>query len=327
MRIRRLRGTKGSEVPVLSRVEVRAFTLLLGILAVLALSAAPASAVNTHIFSTFFGGKGAGAGQVEEPSGVAVDDSEAPLDGSVGDVYALNGAGSLEKFDSEGHLLREWPVSGQAVAVGPTGTVFVGESGAVQEYTAEGVAIGGPLSLEDAGTVSDVAVNATGDVYVSEQEIRVDETLAVRGYGAAGEALGVFDEEAGGLACSLTVDRAAGEVYVSQRLATGVYQVRGFDAGGVQLAAFAPVGIEVLDGIAFDAQSGALYTPSYTPETSAFAVEVLVPPVPGPVVSGESASGVEPAGVLVHATIDAEGAEARYRVGCGRTATYDHWAV
>ena len=203
---------------------------------------------------------GSGDGQFEGPTslgGIAVDNCtnslkkepcSAPEDPSVGDVYVLDQRnGRVEKFTAEGHFLLKFVTGGQSVAVGPTGTVYVGESGAVQEYTPEGVALGGPLKLEGAGAITGLAVNAESEIYITEGEDGEGNSPPpmhpARHYGAAGEPLGaeplgVFDAEVEGSARSLTLN-TAGEVFVNHRLATGPAQVRGFSPTNAQIAAFA----------------------------------------------------------------------------------------
>ena len=285
---------------------------------------------------------GSGDGQFEGPTslgGIAVDNCtnslkkepcSEPEDPSVGDVYVLDQRnGRVEKFTAEGHFLLKFVTGGQSVAVGPTGTVYVGESGAVQEYTPEGVALGGPLKLEGAGAITGLAVNAESEIYVTEgvdgESNSPPETHPARHYGAAGEPLGaeplgVFDAEVEGSARSLTLN-AAGEVFVNHRLATGPAQVRGFSPTNAQIAAFATTTTQVRKGLAFDQQTGALYFVN-----AGEGVGVFVPPPPGPVVAGESADHLEPTAAVVHAVINPDAppscGETRYRVEYGLTTGY-----
>ena len=285
---------------------------------------------------------GSGDGQFEGPTslgGIAVDNCtnslkkepcSEPEDPSVGDVYVLDQRnGRVEKFTAEGHFLLKFVTGGQSVAVGPTGTVYVGESGAVQEYTPEGVALGGPLKLEGAGAITGLAVNAESEIYVTEGEDGEGNSPPpmhpARHYGSAGEPLGaepsgVFDAEVEGSARSLTLN-TAGEVFVNHRLATGPAQVRGFSPTNAQIAAFATTTTQVRKGLAFDQQTGALYFVN-----AGEGVGVFVPPPPGPVVAGESADHLEPTAAVVHAVINPDAppscGETRYRVEYGLTTGY-----
>jgi hypothetical protein len=282
------------------------------------------------------GSSGGGPGQFHEPKelgGIAVDSNGAP-DSSSGDVYVLDRENErVEKFTAEGAYITQFPVGSGvfSVAAGPTGDVYVGEKEAVQEYTPAGATLGAPIKLEGAGEVSDgngageisdIAVNAGGELYVTEVFELQGATLPVRRYRATGEPVGEVAEcgdvpgeldcEAEGHALSLALD-AAGDVFVNHFLARREVhgakveprQIRAFTPAGVQLAAFATAENGVREGLAFDDQTGALYTPGGAESR----VRVFVPPPPGPEVSRESAGGVEPTAAVVHATIGPDAPE------------------
>jgi len=259
--------------------------------------------------------------QLTEPSsvgGIAVDQA-------TGDVYVLNN-GQVEKFTGEGGCVLQFPAGGQSVAVGPTGTVYVGETGAVQEYGPEGK-VGVRLELEGANGVTGLAINPGGELYVVEgfpcegpSCLGDGETRPVRYYNASGVFKEAFDVEGEGSARAVTLDPTTGDVYVVQRLAPGPKQIRGFNPAGMQVSEFAIPNGEQVFGLAFDAQTGALYTPNNSNQ-----VLVIVPPAPGPVVSGESVSNIEPTTAVVHAVINPEselpGNEASYHVEYGACAS------
>ncbi len=99
-------------------------------------------------------------------------------------------------------------------------------------------------------------------------------------------------------------------MYVSQKLSTSSsLQIREFTPAGVQVAAFATASSTVRYGLAFSEQTSALYA-----TTNHESVEVVVPPGPGPVISGESAGGVEPTAAVVDAVINPDAP-----VSCGET--------
>jgi DNA-binding beta-propeller fold protein YncE len=78
-----------------------AATLVVAILAVLACMGAPAFAVRGHVFERSFGEKGKGAGQLEEPAGLAVSEA-------TGDVYVVDTGGNrVERFNSAGAYQSE----------------------------------------------------------------------------------------------------------------------------------------------------------------------------------------------------------------------------
>ena len=59
---------------------------------------------------------------------------------------------------------------GNTITVGPEGLVYVGDQGRVQRFEADGAPVGAPLSaagLSSTGPVENVAVDGTGDVFVS----------------------------------------------------------------------------------------------------------------------------------------------------------------
>jgi DNA-binding beta-propeller fold protein YncE len=290
------------------------------------------------------GSGGSGEGEFEGPrflGGIAVDNSGGA---SQGDVYVLVGGGRLDRFGPDGHLLKQWSVpSGRAVAVSPvSGDVYIGESGQVSVYTSEGT-LSKTLTLEEAGSITGLAVNAAGEIYAVEgfscEGSCVREARPVRYYGAGGVLKETFDREPLGQARSVTLDPSTGEVYVMQELATqGVFQVRGFAPAGAPVSYFATHSYSLESGLAFDGVTGALYVAFYHAATVTQDVEVIVPPEPGPTVSKESTSAVEPTAAVVHATIDPEtevpGDETAYRVEYGictstsscEVSTYEHSA-
>ena len=261
---------------------------------------------------------GEGLVRPEGKGGLAVDQG-------TGDVYVLDPRNArVQKYSAEGVFLLEFPISGGSgsLAVGPTGTVFVGEFGAVQEYDSAGNA-GVRVELEGAESVSDLAIDSEGGIYVSEGTTEGFGVMhPVRRYSAAGVLLGVFDEVFEEQARSLTLDPATGEVFVNQGLPqAGVAQVSGFTAAGVQRSVFATTTGELREGIAFGEKTGALYI-----VTRQSHVTVVFPPPPGPVVSGESVDHTEPTAVLVHAVVNPDTSEeadtTSYWVEYGTSALY-----
>ena len=249
------------------------------------------------------------------------------VDSASGDVYVVDQFhGRVVKFDSEGRFLLEFAVGGGSVAVGPSGTVYVGEFGAVQEYDSAGH-VGVRLELKGAESISDLAVNNEGEIYVSEGEREGNDAMhPVRRYSKAGVLLGVFDEASEGQARSLTLDPASGEVFANEGFSLSAgEQIRGFTPAGVLLSAFASTTGEFREGVAFDEKTGALYTPAWGGGANAH-VAVSFPPAPGPVVSGESAGGIGPTGVVVHASVNPNTIEeadtTSYRVEYGTSTGY-----
>ena len=97
----RLSDADGSGAPSSRRTRF-ALAPLLAVLALLALalSASAALAAQTHVFTGSFGSEGSGAGQLNEPIGLAVDQV-------AGDVYVADtGNNRVDKFDPFGTFLR-----------------------------------------------------------------------------------------------------------------------------------------------------------------------------------------------------------------------------
>ena len=90
MRIRRLRVSRCMS-PI--KTMIVALAVVLGCL----VGSATALAVRGHVFAKAFGEKGSGAGQFEEPSGVAVD--EATGDWASGDVYVTTSSQQRPEYD------------------------------------------------------------------------------------------------------------------------------------------------------------------------------------------------------------------------------------
>lgn len=77
---------------------IRTMIVFLSVVVVYAaLGSVPASAARGHVFERSFGGPGSGAGQFEEPSGVAVD--EAAGDWASGDVYVTTSSQERPEYD------------------------------------------------------------------------------------------------------------------------------------------------------------------------------------------------------------------------------------
>ena len=99
-----------SSNPHQSPVDHRPRTSLLAALATLALLAGlstldVATASAARVYSSF-GSPGSGAGQVQSPAGVAVDNSGGP---AAGDVYVADtGNSRVDQFDANGNFIRAW---------------------------------------------------------------------------------------------------------------------------------------------------------------------------------------------------------------------------
>ena len=157
------------------------------------------------------------------PSGVAIDHP-------TGDIYVLditNGenTGTVEKFDSSGHLVPSFGSSGKITIAGQLGNFHIAAEIAVDN------APGSP---------------SHGDLYVPSPATNV-----VKKFGPAGENLGSIS--VGGLPSAVAVDQTNGNVYVTSSFSSEVFV---FNASGTPLTNF-PVS-QFPTGVAVDS-SGRVY--------------------------------------------------------------------
>jgi hypothetical protein len=278
------------------------------------------------------GSAGGGAGQVDEPSGVAVDSAAVSM--ADGDVFVQDTSNHrVEKFTADGTFLLAWgegvangaeeaqmcgpeaaihtcqaavePPEGtgegpgefehmapHAIAVDSAGTVYVGDVGRVQEFSDTGV-FARQVTLTGLGFVEALAVNKAGDIFVmSGDGVREYEACASSCVGK--ELLAnLRDPSAEGEESSLALG-SAGELFVDTHGRLSEFEA----AGEGQLAGFPSAAPQ--RGLAFGDQAGELYV--LTPSE----VQLLPPPSPGPLVESEEATA-EPAGkATLHASFDAE---------------------
>ena len=147
---------------------------------------APALAARGHIFSTSFAGPGSGNGELNEPAGVAVNDS-------THDVYVVDkGNNRVEEFSASGGYIGQFDGAGS-----PTG-VF---------SEPEGIAIDNSTSTEDP---------SAGDVYVVDRSQSVIDKFSSSG-AYLGQLTGAEGQPFGGLA-GVAIDQN-GVVWVAQESA------------------------------------------------------------------------------------------------------------
>jgi hypothetical protein len=254
-----------------------AFTLVL----LFALPVARASALNTHIFSGVIGEKGSGAGQVEGPAGVAVDDG-------THDVYVADpGNDRVDEFEADGAFVRAFGgdvgglgedvctlvcqagTSGSSLGefVTPTfvavdnspggdGDVYVGDTGdgVVTKFSASGVAEGqlngSTTGAGSFGAFAGIAVGTTGTFYVFNRGTHMFE-FEQGGGGFIEEFQAVRETGPGGLA----VDGEGDFFKVNGDLS--VEELTGADSDVGQLTA----GV-IATGLAADTATGDLYVAS-----------------------------------------------------------------
>jgi hypothetical protein len=282
---------------------------------------------------------GGGAGQLTDSSGIAVDNSAGLTEG---DVYVEDReAFRIERFSPTGEfilaigakvnaasggnvcLAGEPCQAGQrgsgpnefeglgsdGIAVGPTGTVYVGDVGRIHKFSAGG-ASEGDVVLPQMGAIEAVAVDSSGDLYVQGEPFGVHE------FGGSGTELGSRDPEGGQVALAIG---PMDELFVSD---FGHEHVFEYDASGTQLASLSGHAITgATGGFAFSGASESLYL-LQRPPTS---VRSLPLPPAGPAVleDGETATQVLPTSATLNARINPEGSEeTRSRFEYGQTVAY-----
>ncbi len=252
--------------------------------------------------------EGTGAGQFGSfgPEGIAVDNSSGP---SAGDVYVIDPRDArVEKFGPAGNFILAFgeegtgpgqfePLGGRSIAVGATGTVYVGDRNRVQLFSESGV-VQSEVALPATGRTINLAVDSTGDIYRVSGELE-----GVHRYNAAGVELGAPRDE-GGIAEGLAISvGSANELFLNDF--RGVNHILIYAPEGEQIASFDPGGIEQNGsrGIAYSEVTQALYI------LNEGKVRIVIPPAPGPFVlpGSEAATAITPTTAALGASLNPEG--------------------
>ena len=294
---------------------------------------------------------GSGPGRFVHPEGVAVDNDTASA--SHGDVYVLDaGNDRIQKFGAQGQFLLMFggnvdkttganvcteagieagdvcgagvegtgpgeftALNGRALAVGPGGTVHVGDLGRIQEFSPAGAPLG-ELAIPGSGFIENLAVDSGGDLYISASGF-----FGVRKYDPSGTQLGGARDEFGqGGFLSIALG-PADELFVND-LQGGRHHLLTFAPGGAQISSFdaAPEAEDAgLHGIAYGETAGAVYL------GNPGRVRIVDPPAPGPFIlpGTESAGQITTEGATLGAQINPEGSPSvSYRFEYGTTAAY-----
>ena len=288
---------------------------------------------------------GEGAGQFAGPTGIAIDNSGAA---SQGDIYVLD-AGNLrvEKFSPDGafELMFGGEVNkaggdlclvgeecqagtsgsgpgeflgfetGNPIATGPSGLVYVDDADRVQRFAPGGV-LESEIALPATRFARDLVVDSTGAFYLIANGIS-----GVHKYDSSGTELGLPRDELGrpqdfaiGSAGQLIVDDNA---FVEPAHHLFVY-----DSTGTQISSFdAGTQIRSSQGLAFGDANEALYL--LNPASGATVRTIAIPP-PGPLLlaGSGSATQIAPTSATLGATINPEGAETEYHFEYGTSTAY-----
>jgi hypothetical protein len=287
---------------------------------------------------------GAGAGQLANPNGVAVDND--PASESYGDFYVVeSGNHRVQKFDSSGHFLLTFGKgvnlstkgdvcssaesencgegqfgfepgelsSATSVAVDAAGTVYVGDFGRVEKFTSGGAFVSQWPVSEGFGPVPSLAVSKSGEVFLIGEGV-----VGVQRYDQFGSELGLpFATENSPQKVTLG---PGGEVYVDERfdsLRAQPHLVE-YDSTGTELKSF-DIGTEGGSrGTAFGDAIERVYV------LNREAVRLVAVPPAGPFTPPGSEVLIDgkPSHAKVEAVIDAEGSPTKYHFQYGETEAY-----
>ena len=166
------------------------------------------------------------------------------------------------KGPSDGQF--EFPVEGNFIAVGSTGTVYVGDRNRVQEFSPEGVyrsqvkllpapAGNGP----EIGGTAGLAVDSIGDLYVVRNGMS-----GVEEYDRSGKLLWTLDEQNkpednAGPTPAVALD-SSGDVFIDEN-ANEQHRIDEYDSVGAKLASFDTGMEDGIHGMAFGEGIGKLY--------------------------------------------------------------------
>jgi hypothetical protein len=176
---------------------------------------------------------------------------------------------------------------GDFVAAGPDGTVYVGDTNRVQEFSSSGayqrqVSLPPPEGEDpETGGIPGVAVDLIGNIYVVRNGV-----AGVNEYSPAGELLRTLDnrelETTEGPTPTMALD-AAGDVFINEHAHTQ-HRIVEYDPSGIEVASFDAGGGDGLHGIAFGDRAGRLYVVNTNNDVSPVVarVRVVAPPAPEP---------------------------------------------
>ncbi len=250
---------------------------------------------------------GAGAGQFEKASGVAVDNSAGLTEG---DIYVVDRANArVERFGPKGEFILSFGEAGSgpgqfqdlginAVAVGPTGTVYVADLNRVQKFSPAGT-LEGEIPLPTVGDIEGLLVDSEGELYALPGERK-----GVLKFNGAGEEQGSpRDPGTGEFAPSI----ALGEddaLFVKDPNQGHIFA---YDKEGTQTQSLVlPEAEGARGGMVFasSAPNGTLYVLYQSPP----AVRLQSIPPPGPVIieGSEKAGALKTTGATLEAGVNPE---------------------
>ena len=230
-------------------------------------------------------------------------------------------------FNSGANGTFNWSIfENTTVAVGATGTVYIGDANRVQEFTPEG-AYFGQINVPGGGATKAVAVDGSGNLFViSEsiagvQEFNSSGTL-VRTLHPSGQPQYLAANGAGDLFVSVELNRS---------LENAAYEFAEYDPAGTLIAQFHSSLIDPnfsgpsellyrVGGIAVDEAAGKLYASSKVEGSfqnenhSEHRIVAMSVPVQGPPAVGEEhVTDIEPTTATLHGVANPSGFDTEYR--------------
>ncbi len=199
---------------------------------------------------------------------------------------------------------------GGILAVDSSGTVYVGDANRVQELSEAG-GILREIRLPGAGSTTGVAVDTSGDVYVSSSALPGIRRYEGCSTACTGKQVGT-PRDIGGEPRAFVLD-AAGDLFVDDE--RGGHHILGYRDSGTEFASFDGGGPESL-ALAWSDATKTLYA------VSEGLVRLISQPSTGPAVVREATSELQPTTATLQASLNPEGAGLEYRFEYGTTSAY-----
>lgn len=265
-----------------------------------------------------------------DPHGItaAEEDVCTAAEASAGDACGIGvyGAGA-------GHFHSGWGSLGRnSIAVGPDGTLYVGDLGRVEEFNPVGV-FAGELAFSDSEPqyTSALAVDKLGDIFERSAIAGEDGHVpGVREYGPAPtrELLGTLDSGPGGEPAHIALD-GAGDLFVSDPH-SGEFRFLAFRPSGALYTEFTSDQVEVPtigdQPSSIAVGNGDLYAIAQKIAQKSEPSHVAVVPLPvggPPRIEEEHATDLEPTTATLHAVVNPEQFDTEYRFEWITQADYE----
>ena len=244
-----------------------------------------------------------------------------PADLAAGDECGAGVPGTGPSHFYKGAYPKQWEQTGDnSIAVGPGGTVYVGDYGRIQEFEPDGTYLG-ELALGDSEPqfVTGLAVDSSGNIFERSstfgglESIPQTEVPGVREYDGAHNLVRTVATETGVESRHLSVAEG-GKLFISDR--NGGHTVfRAFNTTGQLAAVFSSEQVQEFGGVAEDIAvgdaSGELYVESR--EFVGGYIAVIDLPVDGPPAAVEAeATNIEPTTATLHAIVNPHGFDTSY---------------